>query len=71
MINDLRDQIFRFRKIILKMENMANTSNEDHRKMLEAIRQRDVTRVERLVREHILRGQRIVLRALEEGTGEH
>ena len=47
------------------MDNMARTSNDDHRKMLEAIRKRDVPRVESLVSEHILRGQKIVLQALE------
>jgi DNA-binding GntR family transcriptional regulator len=66
MVNELRDQIYRFRKLILSMDNMARTSNEDHRKMVEAIRKRDVQRVERLVSEHILRGQKIVLEALEE-----
>ncbi|MBW1721948.1 MAG: GntR family transcriptional regulator [Deltaproteobacteria bacterium] len=65
MINDLRDQIYRFRKIILKVDNMARTSNEDHLKMLRAIRARDLEGVERLVREHILRGQRVVLEAFE------
>lgn len=66
MINDLRDQIFRFRKILLKKDKWAEASNEDHRKMLEAIRERDVNRVERVVKKHIARGQRIVLNALEE-----
>ena len=62
MINDLRDQISRFRKVILKMEEMARVSNEDHRLMLRFIRRRDAEGVERLVREHILRGQEIVIR---------
>jgi DNA-binding GntR family transcriptional regulator len=70
MINDLRDQIYRFRKIILSIDNMAKTSNEDHRKMVEAIRRRDVSGVERLVREHILRGQKVVLHALEQRPGD-
>jgi DNA-binding GntR family transcriptional regulator len=70
LINDLRDQIFRFRKILLQMDNMAKTSNEDHRKILAAIRQRDAPKVERVVKEHILRGQRIVLKAIEERLGE-
>ncbi|MBW1666497.1 MAG: GntR family transcriptional regulator [Deltaproteobacteria bacterium] len=65
MINDLSDQIYRFRKIILRMNNMARTSNEDHRRMLEAIKKRDTKKVERLVREHILRGQKTVLKALD------
>ena len=66
MINDLRDQIFRFRRILLKKDKWAGASNEDHRKMLEAIREGDVTRVERVVKQHIARGQRIVLSALEQ-----
>jgi DNA-binding GntR family transcriptional regulator len=68
MINDLTDQIFRFRKILLKMETWAETSNRDHLKMLEAIRKRDLDQVEKVVKEHIARGQRIVLRALESKT---
>jgi DNA-binding GntR family transcriptional regulator len=66
MINDLKDQIHRFRKILLKMETWAETSNRDHRKMLEAIRKRDLNQVEQVVKEHIARGQQIVLRAAEE-----
>jgi DNA-binding GntR family transcriptional regulator len=65
MISDLTDQISRFRKILLKTERWAETSNRDHRKMLEAIRKRDLDQVERVVKEHIARGRRIVLRALE------
>ena len=64
MINDLRDLIYRFREMILNMEHMARTSNEDHRLMLESIRQRDADGVERLVKEHILRGQEAVNRQL-------
>ena len=66
MINDLRDQIYRFRKILLKMDKWAEVSNQDHRKILDAIRERDVNRVEKVVKQHIARGQRIVLNALEE-----
>jgi len=66
MINDLRDQIYRFRKILLKKDKWAETSNQDHMKMLNAIREKDVNLVERVVKQHIARGQRIVLSALEE-----
>jgi DNA-binding GntR family transcriptional regulator len=65
MINDLRVQIFRFRRVILKIEAMARVSNEDHQLMMQAIRSREADRVERLVREHILRGQDIVLREFD------
>ncbi|MEW6668567.1 MAG: GntR family transcriptional regulator [Thermodesulfobacteriota bacterium] len=70
MIHDLRDQIYRFRRIILQVESMAKVSNNDHRKMLRAIRMRDSDRVERLVKEHILRGRKIVLRELAHRPGE-
>lgn len=68
MINDLKDQIYRFRRILLNLEGMASISNQDHRKMMGAMRKRDAARVEKLVREHILRGQRVVLKELENKT---
>jgi DNA-binding GntR family transcriptional regulator len=68
MINDLRVQIFRFRRVILKIEAMARVSNEDHQLMMDAIRSREADRVEQLVREHILRGQDIVLREFDMDT---
>jgi DNA-binding GntR family transcriptional regulator len=70
MINDLQDQIYRFRRIILKVETMAKMSNDDHRQMLSAMKKRDADRVETLVRQHILRGQNIVLRELESRVRE-
>jgi len=65
MINDLREHIYRYRVVILKMRAMAELSNRDHRLMLEAMRHRDADGVERLVRDHILRGQDIVLKEFD------
>jgi len=65
MIDGLRDHIFRFRQIILQDEQQSKISNDDHRLMLEHIRRRDAEGVEQLVREHILRGQEMVLKALD------
>lgn len=64
MINQLRAQISRFRQIILKQEGYALESNEDHIKMLTAIRDRDGAVVETLVRTHILKGKKAVLSQL-------
>jgi DNA-binding FadR family transcriptional regulator len=61
MINGLRDQIFRYRQLILKDNKFANISNEDHKKMLAFMRKGDAEGVEKLVREHILRGRDAVL----------
>jgi DNA-binding GntR family transcriptional regulator len=68
MINDLRDQIFRFRRVLLNSEKMARMSNEDHRRMLKFIRLRDLDRVETLTREHILRGQEEVMHEICNGN---
>jgi len=64
IINGLRDQIFRFRRIILKDNKFANISNDDHKQMLEFMRKRDAEGVENLVRDHILRGRDVVLKEL-------
>ncbi|HEA65932.1 MAG TPA: GntR family transcriptional regulator [Desulfobacterales bacterium] len=66
MINHLRDQIYRFRQILLKDERMAQVSNADHRQMVALIRKKDAEGVEQLVREHILRGQAAVLKEFDE-----
>jgi DNA-binding GntR family transcriptional regulator len=70
MIGDLKDQIYRFRKILLSEAGMARVSDKDHRKMLKAIKSRDPDRVEGLVKEHILRGQKLVLQQLKQDPGE-
>lgn len=62
LINNLREQIYRFRRMILKMEDWARTSNDDHRQIVAYIKRRDAEGVERLVREHILKGKEAVLR---------
>jgi DNA-binding GntR family transcriptional regulator len=62
LINSLKDQIFRFRQMILKEAKMAKVSNEDHKQMLKLIRLRDANGVELLVRDHIIRGQEVVLK---------
>jgi DNA-binding GntR family transcriptional regulator len=65
MIDALRDHIYRYRQIILKEAGQAQISNADHRLILESIRTRNAEGVEQLVREHILRGQKMVLNAFE------
>ncbi len=64
MINQLRAQISRFRQIILKQEQFAHQSNDDHIRMLSLIRARDGKGVEQLVRHHIIKGKNAVLSQL-------
>ena len=66
MINDLRDQIHRFRQLILKDVELAGMSNADHKRMLENIKRRDAEGVEKLVREHLMRGQAAVMKFIDE-----
>ena len=66
MINNLRDQIYRFRQLMLKDEKLARMSNEDHKDMLERIRRRDAVGVERLVKEHLNRGRKAVMASYDE-----
>jgi DNA-binding GntR family transcriptional regulator len=64
MINQLRAQISRFRQIILKRDEFAHESNEDHVRMLAMIKDRDTAGVEQLVRHHIIKGKNAVLKQL-------
>lgn len=61
IINDLKDQFLRFRKIILKNRALALASHQDHREMLAMMQKRKEEEVERLVREHVLRGLTAIL----------
>jgi len=70
MINQLRAQISMFRQIILKQDEYARKSNDDHVKMLDAIKNRDGEAVEKLVREHILKGKNAVLSQLKQEEKE-
>ncbi|HGY11922.1 MAG TPA: GntR family transcriptional regulator [Desulfobacterales bacterium] len=66
MINQLRAQISRFRQIILKQDEYAHKSNEDHVKMLAAIKNRDGKTVEQLVRDHIIKGKNAALKGIKQ-----
>lgn len=70
MINQLRAQISRFRQIILKQDDYAQKSNDDHIRMLESIKARDGEAVEQLVRAHILRGKAAVLTQINQEEKE-
>jgi len=70
MINELKDQIYRLRRMILKEVELAKISNKDHREMLRAMEDREPDRVERLVREHILRGKQVILQNIKKLSKE-
>lgn len=68
MINNLRDYFYRYRVAILGINGIPQCSLRDHKKMLLAMGKKDSALVEKLVREHILRGKEIVLKEFERGA---
>ena len=68
MIHNLRDEIYFLRKIILRSVDMARLSNKDHREIIKAIKKREAKKVERLVRDHILRGKEFVINEMRKGN---
>jgi len=68
MIHNLRDEIYFLRKIILHSVDMARLSNKDHREIIKAIKKREAKKVERLVRDHILRGKEFVINEMRKGN---
>jgi DNA-binding GntR family transcriptional regulator len=68
MIHNLRDEIYFLRKIILHSVDMAHLSNKDHREIIKAIKKREAKKVERLVRDHILRGKKFVINEMRKGN---
>jgi DNA-binding GntR family transcriptional regulator len=47
---------------------MADVSIDDHKKMIKAIKTKDKNLLQRLAREHILKGKEVILSELEGGT---
>jgi DNA-binding GntR family transcriptional regulator len=66
IINDFKNQFLGFRKIILKDRALARISHQHHLEMLAMMRERREEEVEKLVREHILRGMAAVLDQYDE-----
>ena len=70
MINNLREQMYRYRLEYIKDEAKRGTLISEHEKILEAIRLRDIIRAKALMKEHIDNQEMTVSRNLEEGEEE-
>ncbi len=68
IINELRDQIFQYRSAILRVPLKAKISIEHHKKMVDAIKKRDVQLLKKLAQEHIQIGKEVILAEIEKGT---
>ena len=61
MIDSLRSHFYRYRVALLRLEDMARTSYEDHREMISAMSAGDPDLTEQLVRSHLQKGKNLVL----------
>lgn len=68
IINGLKDQIFQYRSAILRVPQKAKISIEHHKKMVDAIKKRNVELLKQLINEHIRVGKEIILAEIEKGT---
>ncbi len=67
MINNFRDYFYRYRSTLLHTEGGFKYSVESHREMLEAMKKKNPRLVERLVRQHLERGKKIILQEIDAG----
>jgi DNA-binding GntR family transcriptional regulator len=68
IINGLRDQIFQFRSAILRVPMKAMISIDHHKKMIHAIKKREVELLKNLTQEHIQIGKEVILAEIMKGT---
>ncbi len=65
LIDSLRDSFMRYRRILLKIPEMPEVQIKDHEEMLATMTPGNEAAVEKLVRDHILYGGRILLEYIE------
>lgn len=68
LINGLRDQIFQYRSAILRVPEKAKISVEHHKRMVEAIKKKDIELLKKIVQEHIQVGKEVILSEIDKGT---
>lgn len=68
LINALRDRIYQYRSAILRVPEKAEISIDHHRKMIQAIKKKNVDDLKRLTHEHIHIGKEVIFAEIEKGT---
>ena len=67
LIANFRDFISRYRKVLLTCMDYAAISLSEHEEIVQAMKEGDGERVEKLVRKHLLRGRDILIKDMESG----
>ena len=68
LINELRDRIYQYRSAILRVPEKAKISIDHHRKMIQAIKKKDVDDLKKLTHEHIHIGKEVIFAEIEKGA---
>jgi DNA-binding GntR family transcriptional regulator len=67
LIGNFRDSISRYRKALLTRMDYAAISLSEHEEIVQAMKEGDGEKVEKLVRKHLLRGRDIIIKEMESG----
>ncbi len=65
LINNIYDSFTRYRMMLIRISNIPEKSYNDHKMMIKSMEAGDADYVEKLVKEHILEGGKILLDNLE------
>lgn len=66
LLNNLREQMYRFRMEYLKDETARKLLNEEHKEILKAVRERDIERAHKFICQHIDNQYAVIIRSLKE-----
>ncbi len=71
IINDLRDYIYRYRIIIFSYSGMAEISISDHKEMINLMKAKRASMVEKLIRKHIIRGKNLIKKKIKRDSTKY
>ena len=65
IIENLRENFQRYTRLLLNIENMPRESLKDHKLMIQAMKEKNPEKVEKMVKEHILKGGKALIDYIE------
>ncbi len=65
IIENLRENFQRYTRLLLNIENMPFESLKDHKMMINAMKEKNPDKVEKMVKEHILKGGKALIEYIE------
>ncbi len=66
LLQGLKDHMYRYRVIILRYHPKPSVAVEDHKKLVQGLEARKARQVERLIRNHMSRGEKLIKRKLQQ-----